>query len=171
MNKIKYLIAGALISSTLSAFDIPATQDILISGEVKQINMERLLDMTQMIESRGGKDNYKGRVAKTSYQYELETVNHYLSLIPDLKAYVESELGRELDVHSEDDARYVAWLVYMSKLQYHRAWLDKYNKYYKQSGDIEWSAYKVLWNSVKGASTLNKWRQREVELFCMEAIK
>lgn len=165
MNKIKYLIACALLSSTLSAFEIPATQDIIISGEVKQINMERLLDLTQMIESRGGRDNYKGRVAKTSYQYELETVNHYLSLIPDLKAHVESELGRELDLHSEDDARYVAWLVYMAKLQYHRNWLDKYNKYYNQSGDVEWAVYKVMWNSIKGASTLNKWRQREVEYY------
>lgn len=164
MNKIKYLIAGALLSSTLSAFEIPA-QDILISGDVKQINMERLLDMTQMIESRGGKDNYKGRIAKTSYQYELETVNHYLSLIPDLKAYVESELGRELDLYSEDDARYVCWLVYMAKLQYHRNWLDKYNEYYNQSGDVEWAVYKVLWNSIKGASTFKKWRQREVEYY------
>lgn len=164
MNKIKYLIACALLSSTLSAFEIPA-QDIIISGEVKQINMERLLDLTQMIESRGGRDNYKGRVAKTSYQYELETVNHYLSLIPDLKAYVESELGRELDLYSEDDARYVCWLVYMAKLQYHRNWLDKYNTYYNQSGDVEWAVYKVLWNSIKGASTLNKWRQREVEYY------
>lgn len=164
MNKIKYLIACALLSSTLSAFEIP-NQDIMISGEVKQINMERLLDLTQMIESRGGRDNYKGRVAKTSYQYELETVNHYLSLIPDLKAYVESELGRELDLYSEDDARYVCWLVYMAKLQYHRNWLDKYNKYYNQSGDVEWAVYKVMWNSIKGASTLNKWRQREVEYY------
>lgn len=165
MNKIKYLIASVLVSSTLCAFEIPANQDIIISGEVKQINMERLLDLTQMIESRGGRDNYKGRVAKTSYQYELETVNHYLSLIPDLKAYVESELGRELDLYSEDDARYVCWLVYMAKLQYHRNWLDKYNKYYNQSGDVEWAVYKVMWNSIKGASTLNKWRQREVEYY------
>lgn len=167
MKRLKYALLGILLSASTMAFDVP-NQDIIISGEVTQINMERLLDMTQMIESRGGRDPHKGRIAKTSYQYEMQTAKHYIKLVPDLKKYVESSLNRKLELNKESDARYITYIIYMSKIQYHRGWLDKYDKYYSQSGDVEWAVYKVLWNSVKGASTYKKWKQRERELFCIQ---
>lgn len=163
MRKLKMLLMGLIISLTSLSFEIPRYQEVIINNEIVEIDMHRLLALTQMIESRGGRDPYHGRVAKTSFQYEMETVSHYIKLVPELKSYIEEELGREIDPRSEDDAPYVAYMIYMSKLQYHRGWLDKYYKFYRDTGDAEWLIYKVYWNSIKGASTYRKWNQRIAE--------
>ena len=159
------IILGLFLFSTLSFSNIiPKTQTLEIGGEIHHIDIDRLLDLTRQIESRGGKDNYHGKYAKTSYQYELDTVQHYLGIVPELKEYVENKLGRKLNILSEKDARYITWLVYMAKLRHHKRWLDKYYTYYLDTGDTEWLVYKVLWNSIKGKSTYKKWQQRNKEI-------
>lgn len=163
MKKIKYLILGLLLSVSSFGFEIPRYQELRIKDEIVEIDMHRLLALTQMIESRGGKDPFQGRVAKTSFQYEMETAEHYINLIPEFKSYIESELGRELKYGTEEDAPYISYLIFMAKFQYHRNWLDKYYNIYKNTGDIEWTVYKLYWNSVKGASTFKKWNQRIAE--------
>lgn len=165
------IILGLFLLSVVSFSDIiPRTQTLEIGGEIHHINIDRLLDLTRQIESRGGKDNYQGRYAKTSYQYELDTVQHYLSAVPELKSYVEERLGRKLNILSEKDARYITWLVYMAKLRYHKSWLNKYYTYYLETGDTEWLIYKVLWNSIKGKSTYKKWQQRNKELIAINCL-
>lgn len=171
MKKIKYLILGLLLSASAFGFEIPRYQEIMVKDEIVEIDMHRLLALTQMVESRGGKDPYHGRVAKTSFQYEMETAEHYVNLVPEFRSYIESELGRELKFGSEEDAPYIAYIIFMAKLQYHRGWLDKYYKYYKETGDIEWLVYKVYWNSVKGASTYKKWNQRIAEYHGIKEVR
>lgn len=48
----------------------------------------------------------------------------------------------------------------MSKLRYHKNWLDKYYNFFLETGDTEWLVYKVLWNSIKGKSNYNTWNIR-----------
>lgn len=167
MKKFRYLLLSVLISTTGFSFEIPRYQDIVVKDEVVRIDMHRLLDQTQMIESRGGRDVHRGRVAKTSYQYEIQTAEHYVNLVPELKSWIEEELGKTLKFNCEEDARNIAYLIYMSKLQYHRDWLDKFDRYYRETGDVEWAVYKIYWNSIKGATTRRKWNQREAESLCM----
>lgn len=146
-------------------------QDIRIKDEFYSVDMKRLLQMTQMIESRGGRDNYLGKIAKTSYQIEEETLNHYIPLVQDLKYFLEKELDRPLIFGKEDDAIYYAYLLYMAKIRFHKNWIDKYyDKYYVDS-DVEWLIYKILYNSIKGKSTYKKWKEREVELLCDSYVK
>lgn len=146
-------------------------QDIKLKGEYYAVDMKRLLQMTQMIESRGGRDNYLGRIAKTSYQIEEETLNHYIPLVQDLKCFLEKELDRQLIFGEEEDAIYYAYLLYMAKIRFHKNWIDKYyDKYYVDS-DVEWLIYKILYNSIKGKSTYKKWKEREVELLCDSYVK
>lgn len=146
-------------------------QDIRIEDEFYSVDMKRLLEMTHMIESRRGKDNYLGRVAKTSYQIEEQTINHYLPLIQDLKCFLEKELNRPLIFGREEDAIYYAYLLYMAKIRFHKNWLDKYYDKYYIDDDIEWFVYKILYNSIKGKSTYKKWKEREVELLCDSYVK
>ncbi len=137
-------------------------QDIRIGDDFYQIDMIELLEMTAQVESRYGQDNYNGRVAKTPFQFELDTANHYVSLVKELKGFLESEIGRELKVENEQDCVYITYLIYMSKLRYHRRWVEKlHKKYFK--GDVEWFIYKIFWNSTKGASTYKKFRMRKNE--------
>lgn len=166
MRKLKALILGLLLSASAYSLDaIPRYQDLAICDHFVSVDMHRLLELTQMIESRGGRDHYHGRVAKTSYQYEMATAEHYIKLVPEFKKWLESEIGRELQLGKEEDARYITYLIYMSKIMYHKNWMDKFSVYYEETGDIEWCMYKVLWNSIKGASTYSKWVQRENEYF------
>lgn len=145
--------------------------DIVVDGEVKSINMHKLLQMTQMIESSGGRDNYKGRVAKSSYQYEMATVNHYktLPLISDLWKNIESILDKKLNPLNEEDSKYITYIIYFAKLYYHKNLLNN-NKYLLESGDLEWAVYKTFWNSSKGASTYKKWKERTFQLEAEIAI-
>lgn len=138
-------------------------QDIRIKDEFYSVDMKRLLEMTCMIESRYGTNNYKGRVAKSPFQYEMDTATYYIKQVNILKEYLEYELGREINVYNEKDCVYITYLIYMSKFRFHFDWLHKYKHYYTQSNDIEWLVYKVFWNSVKGASTYNKWIERSIE--------
>ena len=132
-----------------------------VNGKVIEVDVHHLLQMTQMIESNGGRDKYTGRVAKTSYQYEMATVNHYRNLpfVKDLWKNVESLLGRELNPLSDKDAKYVTYIIYFAKLYYHQNLLEN-NKYLEETGDVEWAIYKTFWNSSKGASTYTKWIER-----------
>lgn len=145
------------------------TQQLQIKYDIVNVDLERLMRLTTMIESRYGTNTYKGRIAKSPFQYELDTARHYISVVPELKSFLECELGRQINVDNEDDCVYITYLIYMSKIRHHKNWLDKfYNKYYKNSKDAEWLVYKVLYNSIKGASTYKKWKQREIELILME---
>ena len=139
-------------------------QDIIVDGVVYQVDMERLLEMTAMVESRYGTNNYKGRVAKTPFQYELPTANHYVKIANELKEFLEEKLGRKIIINSDKDSVYVTYIIYMSKIRYHRDWLDKHKKILEESFDIEYLLYKVLWNSVLGKTTYSKWEDRQKEM-------
>lgn len=161
MVRIKLIVVMFILVNKLVLCNIlPSTLSLIIGGQLHTIDINRLLYMTQMMESRGGKDKYTGKIAKTSYQYELDTANYYLDKVPELKKYIEKNLGRKLNLLSENDAKYICWLIYMSKLRYHKNWLDKYYNFFLETGDTEWLVYKVLWNSIKGKSNYNTWNIR-----------
>lgn len=148
---------------------VSKTQQLQIKDDIVNVDLERLMRLTTMIESRYGTNTYKGRIAKSPFQYELDTAKHYISVVPELKKFLEDGLNRKISVDNENDCVYTTYLIYMAKIRYHKNWLDKfYNKYYKNSNDAEWLVYKVLYNSIKGASTYKKWKQREIELYIME---
>ena len=139
-------------------------QDIIVDGVVYQVDMERLLEMTAMVESRYGTNNYKGRIAKTEFQFELTTANHYVTIANELKGFLEEKLGRKISIDNDRDSVYIAYIIYMSKIRYHRDWLDKHKNIYEKSFDIEYLLYKVLWNSVLGKTTYSKWIDRQKEM-------
>lgn len=138
---------------------VPRIQEIKIDGYVYEIDMQHLLIMTMGVESNFGKDKYKGRIAKSPMQFEMTTAEHYVKIVPELKIYLESKLNRKL-TYNDKDCVFITYLIYMSKLQYHTEWLTKYKKILHNTGDVEWLVYKVMWNSIKGASTYNKWKYR-----------
>lgn len=184
MFSVKYVLLTLIISISIFAkmsteqidndiktlFKIVnSKQDLRIKEKFYIIDLQHLLEMTAQIESRYGKDNYKGRIAKSPFQLEEDTAHHYIKIVPELKAHLEGSLGRKLKVENERDCVYNTYLVYMAKLRYHKQWLDKYSKL--SNDDVEWLVYKVLWNSVKGASTYNKWKQRKIEKELDKLIK
>ena len=138
---------------------VSQTQEITVDGSIYEVDMRRLLVMTMGIESNFGKDKYHGRVAKSPMQFELSTAEHYVKIIPELRQYLESKIGRKL-TFKDRDCIYISYLIYMSKLQHHHKWLTRHKRYFIETGDIEWLVYKVLWNSIKGASTYKKWTYR-----------
>lgn len=142
-------------------------QDIRIEDEFYSVDMKRLLQMTAMIESRYGTNNYKGRVAKTVFQYEMDTATHYVKQVAILKGYLENQIGRKININNEKDCVYITYLIYMSKFRFHFDWLDKYSNKYFNDVDAEWLVYKVFWNSTKGASTYKKWKEREMEMMTL----
>lgn len=142
-------------------------QDIRIEDEFYSVDMKRLLQMTCMVESRYATNNYKGRVAKTAFQYEMDTAIYYVKQVGILKGYLESQLGRKIDVYNEKDCVYITYLIYMSKFRFHFNWLEKYSHKYFNNKDIEWLCYKILWNSTKGATTYKKWKEREMEMMTL----
>lgn len=164
-----FMLVLGVQSLSLDFFDnntiIKRNMVLIVDGEKINVNIHHLLQMTQMIESNGGRDNYNGRVAKTSYQYEMATVEHYkkLPMVKDMWMNIESLLGRELNPLSNTDAKYVTYIIYFAKLFYHSNLLND-NKYLKETGDIEWAIYKTLWNSSKGASTFNTWVKRSYQV-------
>lgn len=140
-------------------------QELQVDGVTYKLDIRHLLEMTLQIESRFGQDKYGGRIAKTPFQYEPTTAEHYVKIMPELKKYIEDKLERKLNLYDNKDCVFVAYIIYMSKVQHHKKWLDKYSKtYFRKSGDLEWLLYKTLWNSVKGHSTYKKWKQRADEL-------
>lgn len=138
-------------------------QEIIIKDNIYTIDMRRLLKMTAMMESRYGTNNYKGRVAKTPMQYELATANYYTKIESELTNYITKELDIPLSPSEELTGVCYSYIIYMSKLRWHRDWLDRHSKYLDDIGDLEWLIYKVLWNSIKGKSTYKKWKEREHE--------
>lgn len=139
-------------------------QDIKLKGEYLRVDLKELLKLTAQVESRYGRDNYKNRVAKGVFQYEMATAIYYVKQVGILKSYIEEQLGRKIDVNNEDDCVYITYLIYMSKFRFHFDWLNKYYSYYSETNDIEWLVYKVFWNSIKGATTREKFIQRRTEL-------
>lgn len=144
---------------------VSETQELSVEGVTYELNVRQLMEMTLQVESRFGQDKYTGRIAKTAFQYEPDTVEHYVKIMPELKKYLEDELGRKLKLYDNKDSVFVAYIVYMSKIQYHKNWLDKYSRvYFRKSGDVEWLVYKTLWNSPKGSTTHKTWTKRLDEL-------
>lgn len=144
------------------------THDIKINNEIKTINLRELLRMTLMVESNYGRDNYKGRIAKTPFQLEPNTGKHYKNIVPELKTYIESCIGRKLNHLKDRDSVYVAYIIYMSKFTHHRSWVDKFSKSKYYNHDNEWFIYKIYWNSIVGATSYSKWEKRRIELIKME---
>lgn len=138
-------------------------QDICVNDNYYRVDLKKLIKVTAQIESRYGRDEYKGKVAKTVFQYEMDTASHYVKNVGILKSHLESELGRKISIYNEKDCVYVTYLIYMAKFRFHKEWLDKYyDKYYEN--DIEWLVYKVFWNSSLGATTKEKYDFRIKEL-------
>ncbi|MGL5191632.1 MAG: hypothetical protein ACRC7S_18480 [Cetobacterium sp.] len=126
-----------------------------------EIDMRKLINQTAMIESNYGRDNYKGRVAKTFLQIEPKSYEYYVNLSPELKEYIENELGRELKL-SNENAVFIAYIIYLNKIQTHSNWINKF-KHSHYNGDNEWYMYKLYYNSLKGEATYKKWQQRQIE--------
>lgn len=140
---------------------VPEKQVIIMNGKEEMIDMRYLINMTSMNESFYGRGKYKGRIAKTHMQIEELTYNHYVPLVSELKLDIENQLGRKLQLRDED-AVYVAYLIYTAKLKYHRSWIDKLQRYYR--GDLEHYIYKIYFNSILGATTYSMWNRRKSEL-------
>lgn len=142
-----------------------------INGELRTINIHRLIEMTQMMESSGGRNKYSGRIAKSSYQYELATWDHYkkLPMVKDLYNNLSEMIGHKLDPLKEEDSKYITYILYYAKLYYHKNRIVK-SKFFNNE-DLEWTIYKEFWNSSKGASTYAKWNQRIREYRVEELIK
>ena len=136
-------------------------QCIEIDGQLYSVDMERLLWLTAGMESNFGRDRYSGRIAKTYMQLEPDSANHYLKIVPQIKAYLQSELNRDINVQRNSDAIYVSYLFYMSKLQYHFSWINKYKHIFYETKDLEWFIYKLYFNSIKGHSKFSMWKYRE----------
>lgn len=140
------------------------THDIKINNNIFTLDMRRLLIQTAMIESNFARDKYRGRVAKTYMQIEKDTAKWYLSRVSGLRNYIEMELGRKLTWDKDEDAMFVVYLLYMSKIFKHSKILnnEKYlEKYFKNHYDVDYYIYKLLYNSIKGKSTYEKWLSRE----------
>lgn len=142
------------------------THEIAINGHIMVVDMRKLINITAMIESNYGRDKYSNRIAKTYMQIEEKSYKYYVGVVPELKQYIEDELGRELKLCNKD-AVFISYLIYMAKLQQHTRWIDKFrSKHY--NGDSEWYVYKLMYNSLKGASKYSKWEQRVIEYNLME---
>lgn len=140
---------------------VPENYIIIRNGKQEVIDMRYLINMTSMNESFYGRGSYKGRIAKTHMQIEELTYNHYVPLVSEPKIEIEKSLGRKLCLRDED-AVYIAYLVYIAKIKYHYDWLDKLQRYYR--GDIEYYIYKIYFNSTTGSTTFSMWNRRKSEL-------
>lgn len=136
-------------------------QPIEIGGQLCHIDMRRLLWLTSGMESNFGRDEHHGRIAKTYFQFEKDSAEYYLSKQPQMVNYIEGCLHRKLDVTRNEDAVYIAFIFYMSKIQVHRKWIEKYKYMLYQTNDLEWYFYKLLFNSTKGKATYIQWKYRE----------
>ncbi|MGL6185573.1 MAG: hypothetical protein ACRC1T_09375 [Clostridium chrysemydis] len=179
MNKIILLLMILINSVSFSKYSVENihkdvdklftivsdTHNVRIGNNIYDLDLKRLLLQTAMIESNLGRDKYNGRIAKTYMQIEEKTAKWYMSQVPELKSYIEEELGRKLVWNKDSDAVFVSYLIYMSKLQQHHSWLNKFRHTNHFKGDVEYYIYKIFYNSLKGASTLNRWNKREIEYY------
>lgn len=136
-------------------------QQIIIDEQLYVVDMKRLLWLTAGMESNFGRDKYTGRVAKTYMQLEPKSAEHYIKIIPQFRFYLANELNRNINIQKNSDAMYVTYLFYMSKIQYHFNWINKYKYIFYETNDLEWFIYKLYFNSIKGQSTYKKWKYRE----------
>lgn len=151
---------------------VPETQRLKIGSDDVDINVRYLLLMTAMIESNLGRDKYNGRYAKTYLQLEEDSARHYVKIMPELTIFIENKLGRKLKFNNNKDAVYIAYILYMAKIQYHYNWIAKYqNKLYSYNQDVEWFIYKLYYNSVKGKSTYKTWKRREKQLIALMEVE
>ncbi|MGL5752545.1 MAG: hypothetical protein ACRCXT_18560 [Paraclostridium sp.] len=141
------------------------THEIRVNGHLMEIDMRNLITQTAMVESNYGRDKYSNKYAKTFMQIEPKTYEYYVNLSPELKEYFESELGRKLKL-SNENAVFIAYIIYLNKLKVHRNWIDKFRKSH-YNGNNEWYVYKLFYNSIKGKSTYKRWKQRQIEYWRM----
>lgn len=159
----KYLNINEDIKDVLSYF--PRYQRIYRNDKSFVIvDMQKVLLLTAGVESHFSKYPYDGRIAKTYMQLEEETVKWVKKVNkPDLD-FLERGLGRELDFRKDSDAMFVAYLLYATKLKYHK------DRFFKQlvshRNDLEWRVYKIYYNTYRGSAKYSLWesRQREVDL-------
>lgn len=154
VNKIKNDI------ETLFTFAEPI-YEITIDKKIYQVDLKRLLWLTAGMESNFGKDKYSGRIAKTYMQLEPESAKHYIKVFKSTKIHVENNINRQLTTYYDKDAMYVSYILYLSKLHYHKNWIDRYKYIYYNTNDIEWFVYKLYYNSIKGKSKFTMWKYRE----------
>lgn len=141
------------------------TQPIVINDVYYDLDILHLLEMTVMLESNYGLDNYKGRIAKSPFQYEEPTVNFGMKYNDDLLEYLEYRLGHKIDPMNDEHSPYVAYLIYMAKLRHHKKYIDIYvKKNPNEDFDPEWLVYKSMYNSHLGASKFDTWNRRKEEL-------
>lgn len=137
------------------------TYEITIDKKIYQVDLKRLLWLTSGMESNFGKDKYSGRIAKTYMQLEPESAKYYIKIFKPTKIHVESNINRKLTTYYDKDAMYVSYILYLSKLHYHKNWIDRYKYIYYNTNDIEWFIYKLYYNSIKGKSKFTMWKYRE----------
>ncbi|MGL5749102.1 MAG: hypothetical protein ACRCXT_01140, partial [Paraclostridium sp.] len=65
-----------------------------------------------------------------------------------------------------ENAVFIAYIIYLNKLKVHRNWIDKFRKSH-YNGNNEWYVYKLFYNSIKGKSTYKRWKQRQIEYWRM----
>ncbi|MGL4425073.1 MAG: hypothetical protein ACRCZ0_08330 [Cetobacterium sp.] len=143
------------------------THEVRIGENVHKIDLRVLMKQTAMVESNFGRDKYAHPRAKTYMQMEEPSARWYVARVPKLKEYIEFSLGRRLVWDDDRDAMFNAYLVYMGKLQTHGRWLDKFSDTEYFTGDIEWYVYKIMYNSIVGASKFERWESRRKEYYKM----
>lgn len=152
---------GQDIDNLLSLPNISSIEKINIEGNVINLDIKKLLYMTCGMESNFGKDKYDGRIAKSFMQIEKESANYYIKLMPELTRYIFNSNNIRLQTIRNDNAIYIAYIIYMSKIKHHSKWLNKYSYIFHETKDPEYFVYKIFYNSVKGKSTYKTWKYRE----------
>lgn len=156
------LCATPTIDSSLDKLfeAVPRNHAIEYDGTIYEVDMRSLLEHTAAIESNYGLDRYRNKHAISPFQYEKTTARWSLSVGKELVSYLEERLGHKIEYGSVEHGAYVAYVIYMTKLRYHRGWLDQFNV----GGELDWKMYKILYNSIDGASTYDKWLFRKEQL-------
>ena len=122
------------------------------------VDMQKVLWLTAGCESHFSEFKYSGRVAKTYMQLEEESIKWARKVNAQEFRFVEKGLGRKLDYQKDEDAMFLAYLLYSTKLKYHKA------RFFKQAvehrEDLEWRMYKVYYNTYKGSAKYSLWKIR-----------
>lgn len=134
-------------------------QEIIIDGITYEIDLRKLIQMTAIIESNYGRDNYNNRVAKTYMQIEENTAK-CINSIPEITNFLEDELGHKIIWNQNNSAVCTVYLIYLYRLKYYFHWINKYKDIFYQTNDLEWFIYKLFYNSIHGHSTYKKWKYR-----------
>ena len=156
------LYSNPIIDSSLDKLfkAVPRHHEIEYDGTMYEVDMRALLEHTAAIESNYGFDRYRNKHAISPFQYEKVTARWSMSVGKELVSYLEEKLGHRIEYGNVEHSAYIAYVIYMTKLRYHRDWLDKFNV----GGELDWKMYKILYNSIEGASTYEKWLFRKEQL-------